>query len=151
MPMDAPASAYDMGHAVEVEALATFAVFVDNEPGVLHRVVGLFAGLRTGPIAWLGEADSVHDDTFPGGRTLVSGLLEGNWRLLKGHNLKVTVEYFDPDRSVRENQRARYSLVYELTPWPFMQLRAGYRRYRGIPQSNVENQRLSFVELHGHF
>src|SRR3984957_9052074 len=43
MPTAPPASAYDMGHAVETEALATFAVFVDNEPGVLHRVVGLFA------------------------------------------------------------------------------------------------------------
>ncbi|MEO8813109.1 MAG: acetolactate synthase small subunit [Caulobacteraceae bacterium] len=32
-----------MGHEVEAEALATFAVVVDNEPGVLHRVVGLFA------------------------------------------------------------------------------------------------------------
>ncbi len=40
---EAPASAYDMGHAEEVEHLATFAVLVANEPGVLHRVVGLFA------------------------------------------------------------------------------------------------------------
>jgi len=40
---DQPGSAYFMDHKPEAERRATFAVIVDNEPGVLHRVVGLFA------------------------------------------------------------------------------------------------------------
>ncbi|MDG1824652.1 MAG: acetolactate synthase small subunit [Henriciella sp.] len=38
-----PASAYDMSHVDEVEERRTLAVIVDNEPGVLGRVVGLFS------------------------------------------------------------------------------------------------------------
>ena len=38
-----PASVYDLAHAGQEESRATFAVMVENEPGVLHRVVGLFA------------------------------------------------------------------------------------------------------------
>jgi hypothetical protein len=116
-----------------------------------RRVTGLFAGLKTGPVAWLGEADLVHDDSFQGGRTLLAGLLEGDWRIRKGHNLKLTAEYSDPDRSVAQDQQTRYSIVYEYTPIPFLQFRAGYRRYFGIPQSPTENQRLILMELHGYF
>jgi hypothetical protein len=116
-----------------------------------RRVSGLFAGLKTGPIAWLAEGDLVHDDSFPGGRTLVAALLEGDWRLLKGHNLKLTAEYSDPDRSINNNQQTRYSVVYEYTPLPFLQLRAGYRHYFGIPQNNTQNQQLILIELHGYF
>jgi len=43
MPDPHPASVYDLDHEVEAENLATYAVLVDNEPGVLHRLVGLFA------------------------------------------------------------------------------------------------------------
>ena len=38
-----PGSVYELAHEEEAENLATFAVLVDNEPGVLHRLVGLFA------------------------------------------------------------------------------------------------------------
>jgi hypothetical protein len=116
-----------------------------------RRLAGVFAGVRTGPIAWLGEADLIHDESFPGGRNLAAGLAEGDWRIKQGHNLKLTAEYFDPDRSVRQNQQTRYSVVYEYTPIPFLQFRAGFRRNFGIPQSNTENQRLTFLELHGYF
>ena len=37
-----PASVYDLTPSEEAESLATFAILVDNEPGVLHRLVGLF-------------------------------------------------------------------------------------------------------------
>ena len=40
---DDPASAYDMTHADEGIEQRTLACIVDNEPGVLARVVGLFA------------------------------------------------------------------------------------------------------------
>jgi acetolactate synthase-1/3 small subunit len=40
---DRAGSAYFLEHKEEAEARGTFAVIVDNEPGVLHRVVGLFS------------------------------------------------------------------------------------------------------------
>lgn len=43
MPDDQPGSVYDLPTEVAPEQQATFAVLVDNEPGVLHRLVGLFA------------------------------------------------------------------------------------------------------------
>ena len=52
---------------------------------------------------------------------------------------------------MRNNQETRYSFVYEYTPLPFLQLRAGYRHYFGIPQNNQQNQQQTFFELHGYF
>jgi hypothetical protein len=116
-----------------------------------RRMGGLFAGLKTGPVAWLGEVDMVHDDSFAGGRTLAAALFEGDWRIRRGHNLKGTIDYEDPDRHVPENQMARYSLIYEYTPISYLQVRGGFRYFRGIPQAPQENQRQLLVELHGYF
>ena len=74
-----------------------------------------------------------------------------NWGIRNGHNLKLTGEYYDPDRDVDEDEQNRWSLVYEYTPLPFVQLRAGYRRYEGIPQNDLQNRKLTFLELHGFF
>ena len=115
-----------------------------------RRVASVFAGLRTGPLAWLGEVDAVQDDGFPEGRRhLLASLAEVNWALARGHNLKATYEYFDPDRKVAQDQQVRASLVYEFTPLPFVPLRAGIRRYDGIPQNELQNRRLLFFEIHG--
>ena len=42
-PAALPGSAYFLDHTEEAEQKATYAIIVDNEAGVLHRVVGLFA------------------------------------------------------------------------------------------------------------
>lgn len=117
-----------------------------------RSVTGLFGGFRTGPVAWLGEADYVRDQGYPEGtRTMLVGLGEADWAFHKGHNLKITAEYFDPDRHVSEDQKTRWSVVYEFTPIPFLQIRAGWRHYDGIPQNDLDNRRLLFLELHGFF
>ncbi len=125
------------------------ASFTQSQAGN-RRVGGAFAGLRTGPVAWLGEVDLVRDEGFPEGpRSMVAALGEADWLIRKGHNLKITAEYYDPDRSLTEDQKTRWSVLYELTPMPFVQLRTGFRRYRGIPQNDLDNRRAFFLELHG--
>lgn len=116
-----------------------------------RRSTGLFAGLHTGTVAWLGELDLVHDDGFAdGARSMLAALGELDWALHRGQNLKLTAEIQDPDRAVAQDQFTRWSVVYEFTPLAFVQLRAGVRRYRGIPQNDFENRQSFFVELHGY-
>lgn len=110
---------------------------------------GVFGGLRTGPVAWLGEVDLVGDSGYAEGRRRQLALLgEANWKVRQGHNLKFSSELLDPDRAVSNDHKVRYSLVYETTPIPFTQLRAGYRHHGGIPQNRFDNRRTLFLELH---
>lgn len=113
---------------------------------------GVFGGLRTGPVALLGEADLVVDDGFPDGtRNLVSALFEADWAVRRGHNLKLTAEWLDPDRDVDNDEQTRWSAVYEYSPIQFLQLRGGARRDDGIPQNDLQNRTFYFLELHGYF
>lgn len=116
-----------------------------------RRMQGLFAGLRTGPIAWLAEADYVVDDSFVTPRRHWVGLLEGNWGFARGHNLKITAEYFEPDTDVDEDEQNRFSAVWEYSPVQFLQVRAGARVYDGIPQNTLQNRRIYFIGLNGFF
>jgi hypothetical protein len=114
-----------------------------------RSMYGLYAGVRTGPVTWLSEIDLVRQAGYPNGtRTMIPALAEANWLICKGNNLKLTYEYSDPERGVPNNAQTRWSAVYELTPIPFLQARAGFRRYQGIPQNNLQNETFGFVELH---
>jgi len=118
----------------------------------------VFGGLRTGPIAWLGQAEYIDENnsaSTSGGNTgsvqMVATLLEANWLIARGNNLKITSEFLNPNRRVGHGEQTRWSLVYELTPIQFVQLRVGARLSDGIPQDNAQHTRLYFIELHGFF
>lgn len=131
--------------------LGVAAAMTQSEAGD-RAMAGLFGGLKTGPVAWLAEADYIRDEGYPEGmRTLVAALGEADWAIRKGHNLKLTGEWFEPDRDVSQDEKTRWSAVYEYTPIPYLQLRAGARIYDGIPQNDLDNRRLWFFELHGFF
>jgi hypothetical protein len=116
-----------------------------------REMQSVFAGLKTGPISWLAEVSLIKDDVPSGERDVYATLLEGNWRLRKGHNLKVGYEFLEPDRDRDEDEQERYSAVWEYSPIQFVQSRVGVRRYNGIPNIAVSNRDEVFAELHVYF
>jgi hypothetical protein len=137
--------------------LGVAANYNDASASGAKSAAGVFAGLRTGPVAWLAQVDVTHDKSVTNNLTpsgplkQVASLVEANWLIVKGNNLKLTAEFLDPNKDVHNNGQTRWSIVYELTPIQFVQLRAGFRYNDGIPQDPSEHQKLAFIELHGFF
>lgn len=123
--------------------------YSDNEASSGRRQMeALYAGLRTGPIAWLAEADYIADSSIQPRVDEYAGLLEADWAFLRGNNLKLTAEYLDPGTHIAHDGQNRFSLVWEYTPIQFVQTRLGLRNYDGIPQNDLDNRREAFAELH---
>jgi hypothetical protein len=153
--------AADSGSGKQVSVLVNFmrslwrvgGSFNLNQSDVGDRQMqNVFAGLKTGPVVWLAEVDLIIDKP-PGQPDLESAasLLEGNWLFAQGHNIKLTYDYFDPDRDTSDDQQVRYSALWEYTPIQFVQARFGARLYDGVPQVDVQNRSEYFIEIHGFF
>ncbi len=120
--------------------------------GADRSMHSVFAGLRTGIVSWLASGVQIVDDGTPTGRTRRwASLVEGDIDLAKGHTLKLTYETFDPNRNVREDQRVRYSAVWEFVPFQFTQFRLGGRKNKGIPQNSAQNASEVFLQWHAFF
>ena len=117
-----------------------------------RQMQNLFAGLRTGPVAWLAEIDLLRDD-LPGGgeQDGLAGYVEANWLYRQGHNLKFAYDYFDPNRDLDEDHHVRWSLLWEYSPIQFLQVRAGARVHDAPPQNPFSNRDEFVVEVHGFF
>lgn len=120
--------------------------------GADRRMQSLFGGLRTGIVSWLAAAVHVSEDGTPIGQLKQwASLVEANVELAKGHNLKLSYEFHDPNTEVREDHRVRYSAVWEYVPLRFTQLRLGARKNDGIPQNNAQNATELFLQWHAFF
>ncbi len=117
-----------------------------------RQMQNVFIGFRTGPVVWLAELDFISDD-LPGGSSqdAIAGLIEGNWLYRKGHNLKISYGYLDPNDNISEDHQVRWSLLWEYTPIQFLQGRFGVRLYDGVPQASIQNRDEFFAEIHGFF
>lgn len=115
--------------------------------GVKTQVYGIHAGAQFGRVGLLFEADVVDDESV---EQFVS-ILEFNFLARRGHNVKLSYEYHDPDEDIYENANERYSLVYEPFLNQFVQVRTGVRDNDGIPQDPSLNTSSYFLELHLYF
>ena len=117
--------------------------------GLSRNMFNVFGGMQLFRIDWLAEIDWVTDKSpDTGKRNQYIGFIEANKEILKGHNLKGTVEWLDPDFDIGENQLTRTSLIWEYTPLPLIQLRVGARIRDGIPQNPGQNTDSVFAQLH---
>ena len=146
------------GHQFIINVMRTQSIWRAGASGLFtqsslgdRNEAALYAGLRTGPVVWLTEADLIHAESSTPGvptQTMIPAFIEADWLIYRGNNLKLTYDYLDPQRRTDGNGQSRWSVVYELTPFPFIQLRTGLRRYSGPSQIDTENFALAFLELH---
>jgi hypothetical protein len=124
----------------------------NDQSGGAKSAYGIFGGLRTGPVYWLAQAEVTDDESIADGQGReLAALIEADWLIARGNNLKITDEFLNPNRAVPNGEEIRWSVVYEFTPIQVAQIRGGFRWYDGIPQDPAEHQRLYFLELHGYF
>jgi hypothetical protein len=111
-----------------------------------------FAGLHLGPAVLLGEADYIHDDSFPTQtRNQIVLHSELDYLIHQGWNVKVAYEYYDPDRSVAENERDRFVIGVEPFITPFVQASVFYTFNQSIPQNEAQNADELTFQLHLYF
>jgi hypothetical protein len=116
-----------------------------------RRMQNLFAGVRTGSVGWLAEIDFIVDSTSTLTRDTQIALLEANWTVRKGQNLKLTAEWLDPNTDIANDEQTRLSAVWEYTPLPFVQLRAGLRNGDDSRRIDFLSQRILFMQVNGYF
>ena len=107
----------------------------------------VFGGATYSIFTLLGEFDHIRTETTATKVDAIVGFAELNTEILQGLNAKATYEFFDPDVNVTDNVRTRWSLVAEVFPTSWSQVRAGARIGDGPVPIPVARLKEYFVEL----
>jgi hypothetical protein len=125
------------------------ASFNSNETLAGEReMTAVYGGLRTGPVSWLFEYDSIKDTSGTGDVEQQAALIEANTLLAQGSNLKLTFEVLEPDSDSNEEDKNRISAVWEYFPIQYLQLSLGVRSHDGPESDPVSNREQAFAHLH---
>lgn len=126
-------------------------VLNDAEIGATN-MFALFGGFNLWGFNVLAEFDHVEDESslnaFGGTLVKQAALFEINREVSKGYNVKFTTEYLDEDEDLDENEKTRHSLLLEVTPFAYAQIRGGVRVGEDIPQNGSGNFTQGFIQLH---
>ena len=117
-----------------------------------QSMFNLYGGVSFGDLTLLAEVDWINtEQNNADDETQLVGLLELNYQLKQGLNLKFTSEYYDPNDNIEQNHETRLSFVAEYTPISNLQLRVGIRSSEGIPQQPERSGEKFFVQTHLYF
>jgi hypothetical protein len=143
-----------MASAYAVSRLGTLGLAYASDPVTNQRtrtLTEMYAGFSIGRLTLLGQLDQLEDKDSSAGTTVKQmGVLgEADFLLAKGHNLRLLYEARDPDLDTKNDIRDRASVIYEPFLTPYLQLRAGYRKYAGpVKLTNDNNGTQMFAEAH---
>ena len=79
---------------------------------------GVFGAFNLGPVTLLGEVDYFDDDSIGRRRKLMATLAEADWKLMQGHNLKLTYEWLEPERRRRRGRADAHQPALRVVAYP---------------------------------
>jgi hypothetical protein len=94
-----------------------------------HDRWALYGSMTRGPFTILGEYGGGTSESAFGATNLQAFFAEGNYRALRGLNLRGKVDYVDPDRDFAGDIVRRYVLEADLNPVPFAELKVSGRYF----------------------
>ncbi len=122
---------------------------LNTEEDKNYRVGAFFTG-NSGIFTLIGEADLIQNAGDSVNIQAIATLLELDILAYKGTNLKITHEFFHPDRKISYARNGQDRITIGIEPFvaQFFQLGIFYRKNRFVPQNVLANQDQLILRMH---